>query len=101
MMAVPNSGWIHSCPVGEYLASIACTCKQLDEVPRPPSFRKISLTRSGVRLSLVPRPHPSAREKGLVTIARFLLCAESAVLNSRKPIRLHVLDLSCDKQAIA
>ena len=50
MMAVPNSGWIHSCPFGEYLASIACTCKQLDEVPRPPSFRKISPTRSGVRV---------------------------------------------------
>ena len=25
--------------------------------------------------SLVPRPHPSAREKGLVTIAGFLVCA--------------------------
>ena len=50
--------------------------------------------------SFVPRPHPSAREKGLVTIARFLVCAESAVLNSRKPIRLQVLDLSCDKHAI-
>ena len=52
-MAVPNSGWIHSCPVGEYLASIACICKQLDEVPRarPPSFRTISPTRSGVRFS--------------------------------------------------
>ena len=43
MMAVTNSGWIHSCPVGEYLASIACTCKQLDEVPRPPSFAKFLL----------------------------------------------------------
>ena len=51
MMAVPNSGRIHSCPVREYLASIACTCKQLDEVPRPPSFRTISPTRSGVRVS--------------------------------------------------
>ena len=29
--------------------------------------------------SLVPRPHPSAREKGLVTIARFLVCADSAI----------------------
>ena len=38
MMALLNSGWIHSCPVGEYLASIACTCKQLDEVPHPPLF---------------------------------------------------------------
>ena len=28
------------------------------------------------RNSLVPRPHPSAREKGLVTIARFLVCAD-------------------------
>ena len=51
MMAVPNSGWIHSCPVGEYLASIACICIQLDEVPRPPSFCKISPTHSGVRVS--------------------------------------------------
>ena len=51
--------------------------------------------------SLVPRPHPSAREKGLVTIARFLVCADSAVLNSCKPIRLQVLDLSCDKHTIA
>ena len=50
MMAVPNSGWIHTCPVGDYLASIACICKQLDEVPRPPYFRTISPTRSGVRL---------------------------------------------------
>ena len=47
------------------------------------------------RHSLVPTPHPSAREKGLVTITRFLVCADSAVLNSRKPIRLQVLDLSC------
>ena len=33
------------------------------------------LTITGTRLgSLVPRPHPSAREKGLVTIAGFLVC---------------------------
>ena len=39
--------------------------------------------------SLVSCPdHTPAREKGLVTIARFLGCAESAVLFSRKPIRL-------------
>ena len=38
MMAVPNSRWIYSRPVGENLASIACTCKQLGEVPRPPFF---------------------------------------------------------------
>ena len=30
---------------------------------------------------LVPRPHPSAREKGLVTIARFLVCAELSSLD--------------------
>ena len=40
-----------------------------------------------------------AREKGLVTIARFLICADSAVLISRKPIRMQVLNLSCDKYA--
>ena len=51
--------------------------------------------------SLVHRSHPSAREKGLVTIAQFLVCVDSAVLNSRKPIRLQVCDLSCDKHAIA
>ena len=33
-----------------YLASIACTCKKLDEVPRPPSYRKFSPTRNEVRL---------------------------------------------------
>ena len=32
--------------------------------------------------------HTPTREKGLVTIARFLGCAESGVLFSRKPIRL-------------
>ena len=38
-------------------------------------------------LSLVPRPHPSAREKGLVTIARFLYVLSSTVLILRKPMR--------------
>ena len=63
--------------------------------------KKVCIFLNNVLFSLVPRPHPSAREKGLVTIARFLVCTESAVLNSRKPIRLQVLDLSCDKHAIA
>ena len=43
MMIVPNSGWIYSRPVGENLASIACTCKQLDEVLHPPFFAQYLL----------------------------------------------------------
>ena len=46
--------------------------------------------------SLVPRPRPPGEGKGLVTIARFLVCAESAVLFSRQPIRLLGLKISCD-----
>ena len=46
--------------------------------------------------SLVPRPRPTGEGKGLVTIARFLVCAESAVLFSRQPIRLLGLKISCD-----
>ena len=38
--------------------------------------------------SLVPRPRPHKEEKGLVTIERYLGCAESAVLLLGKPIRL-------------
>ena len=54
-----------------------------------------------IRLAIVssPDPTPSAREKGLVTIARFLVCADSAVLISRKPIRTQVSNMSCDKHA--
>ena len=47
-------------------------------------------------VSLVPRPRPPGEGKGLVTIARFLVCAESAVLFSRQPIRLLGLKISCD-----
>ena len=47
-------------------------------------------------ISLVPRPRPPGEGKGLVTIARFLVCAESAVLFSRQPIRLLGLKISCD-----
>ena len=46
--------------------------------------------------SLVPRPCPPGEGKGLVTIARFLVCAESAILFSRQPIRLLGLKISCD-----
>ena len=46
--------------------------------------------------SLVPRPRLPGEGKGLVTIARFLVCAESAVLFSRQPIRLLGLKISCD-----
>ena len=34
---------------------------------------------NGEGLSFVPRPRPPREGKGLVTIARFLVCAESAV----------------------
>ena len=37
--------------------------------------------------SLIPGNHPSAREKGLVTIARFLVCAELSSLVLCKPMR--------------
>ena len=47
-------------------------------------------------VSLVPRPRPPGEGKGLVTIARFLVCAEPAVLFSRQPIRLLGLKISCD-----
>ena len=46
--------------------------------------------------SLVPRPCPPGEGKGLVTIACFLVCAKSAVLFSRQPIRLLGLKISCD-----
>ena len=39
------------------------------------------------------------REKGLVTIERFLGCAESAVLLSDKPISLQNEQPACDKRA--
>ena len=46
---------------------------------------------------LVSSPDPTLCEgKGLVTIAGFLVCADSAVLISRKPIRLQVLNMSFD-----
>ena len=59
------------------------------------SRRRIGITR-GRTASLVPRPRPPGEGKGLVTIARFLVCAESAVLFSRQPIRLLGLKISCD-----
>ena len=34
-----------------------------------------------------------------MTIAGLLVCADSAVLISRKPIRTQVLNMSCDKHA--
>ena len=46
--------------------------------------------------SLVPRPRPPREGKGVVTIAHFLVCAKSAVLFSRQPIRLLCLKISCD-----
>ena len=50
-------------------------------------------------LGVVSCPGPALQlgeGKGLVTIARFLVCAESAVLFSRQPIRLLGLKISCD-----
>ena len=43
----------------------------------------------------MPRPRPRGG-KGLVTIERFLGCAESAVLYLGKPIKLQHLDCTCD-----
>ena len=37
--------------------------------------------------SLMPRSHPTHREKGLVTIERFVGCAESAVSFLDKPMK--------------
>ena len=37
--------------------------------------------------SLVPRPHLAHEERGLVTIERFLGCAESAVLILNNPMK--------------
>ena len=41
-----------------------------------------------------PEPALTRREKGLVTIERYLGCAESAVLLLGKPIRLQFSDIS-------
>ena len=57
---------------------------------------EITVAAIPVSTSLVPRPRPPGEGKGLVTIARFLVCAESAVLFSRQPIRLLGLKISCD-----
>ena len=39
------------------------------------------------KISLVPRPHPLMRKRGLVTIEYFLGFAESAVSILNKPMR--------------
>ena len=91
----------HISPLG--LLFVVKTLSRTQRAMKAKNFVAFSLKRTsfGDRAlppmdSLVPRPRPPGEGKGLVTIARFLVCAESAVLFSRQPIRLLDLKISCD-----
>ena len=43
--------------------------------------------------SLVPRPHPKNRERGLVSLANFPVCAESAYYATHPNNHIYVIDL--------
>ena len=43
--------------------------------------------------SLVPRPHPKNRERGLVSLANFPVCAESAYYTTHPNNHIYVIDL--------
>ena len=87
MMAVPNSGWIHSCPVGEYLAFIACTCKQLDECHAHLLFTKFLLHAVGYGLASTPG-HPL--EEGRPDIDRLRMRGVFRILSSTEVFGLLV-----------
>ena len=63
-------------------------------VPGPPEPVRPKLNHFSC--SLVLRPHPSAREKGLVTIAGFLVCAELSSLDFTQANEIAGLRLSHD-----
>ena len=76
-----------------------CACSLLPR-PRPPGEGKDLVSCPDPALQGAREGFGNETRKGLVTIARFLVCAESAVLFSRQPIRLLGLKISCDKESM-
>ena len=71
----------------------ACSHRKIFEIRCFEITSEAILGQKQSRSSLVPRPHPKNRERGLVSLANFPVCAESAYYATHPNNHIYVIDL--------